>query len=112
MELEKHGIILIAILLVSGSHIVLKYSANNQYKNRISEYTNIPTIVGYSLLFASSLITIFALRYIPFKSYQVYMSLTYLIILVLSKIVLNERITRSKIVGNCLIVAGIFLFNY
>lgn len=108
---KQYGIIFFAIVLVSVSHVMIKYSTRKHYPSALQEYLNPVTITGYTLLLLSAFITIFALRYIPFKSFQVYMSLTYLFILLMGHFVLGERITKEKIIGNSLIVVGIIVFN-
>lgn len=57
------------------------------------------------------ILMILAFRGIPYKYGAVLESLTYIYILVLSKIFFGERLTKQKILGNLMIVAGVIIFS-
>lgn len=56
-------------------------------------------------------LTVIAYKGVPFKYGAVLESLAYLYIMVLSRVFLNEEITRKKAAGNFIIVAGVVLFS-
>ena len=105
---------LIAILsgiLSSLSQVILKKSATIKRKSVWSEYLNIYVISGYMITFGCMILMILAFRGIPYKYGAVLESLTYIYILVLSKIFFGERLTKQKILGNLMIVAGVIIFS-
>ncbi|WP_238858727.1 EamA family transporter [Clostridium sp. YIM B02569] len=104
-------ILLFSVLISSISQIVLKKSANKEYKNFIKEYLNIQVIIGYALLFISTILTILALRGLQYKIVPIIEGAGYIYILILSYLFLKEKITKRKIVGNIIIILGILVFN-
>lgn len=104
-------VLLISVLIASISQIILKKSADKKHKNIIREYFNFQVIIGYGLLFLSSILTIISLKGLPYKSVPIIETLGYMYILILSKIFLQEKLTKKKIYGNVIIIIGIIVFN-
>lgn len=104
-------ILLFSVFIASISQIVLKKSANKKHQTLMKEYLNIQVIVGYGLLFISTILTIFALRGLPYKSVPIIEATGYVYILILSHLFLKEKITRRKVLGNIIIILGIIIFN-
>ncbi|ACD22706.1 multidrug ABC transporter [Clostridium botulinum] len=104
-------ILLISVLVASISQVVLKKSANKQHKNLIKEYLNVQVVIGYSLLFLSTILTIFALKGLPYKSVPIIETVGYAFVLIMGRLFLEEKITKKKIIGNIIIVIGIIVFN-
>ena len=67
-------------------------------------------ISGYVLLAASTLLIIYAYRGVDYKNGPIMESLGYILIMVLSRIFFDEQITRKKLIGNLLILAGVVVF--
>ncbi|MDY2729778.1 MAG: EamA family transporter [Clostridium sp.] len=110
--MNKYVLILLgSVLIASISQIILKKSANKEHSSLIKEYLNIQVIVGYGLLFCSTIMTILALKGLPYKNVPIFETLGYVFILVLSNIFLKEKITKKKLVGNIIIILGIIIFN-
>lgn len=105
-------IILSSILLTSLSQILLKKSTEKKYNNIIREYLNLNVIFAYGMFFVTMFLNIIALKYITLKSMQVFMALSYFCVLILSRFILNEKITRKKLIGNIIIIIGIIIFNF
>lgn len=101
---------LAAVLISAVSQIFLKSSANVTYENKLKEYLNPRVIIGYGLMVLSTLCVIYAYRGIEYKNGAVIESLGYLLIMILSRLVFKEEITRNKIIGNLLILLGVFIF--
>ncbi len=57
------------------------------------------------------LLTIIAYRGMPFKYGAVLESLSYLYIMILSRLFLHEKLTKKKLAGNIIIVAGVIIFS-
>lgn len=99
-----------AVLLGSISQMFLKKATFKEYKSPIFEYVNPWTITGYSLLVISTLLVLFAYRGLEFKNGAIIDSLGNVFVLVLSRLIYNERITKNKVIGICLILLGVFVF--
>lgn len=108
---KYHVILLFSVLIASISQIILKKSANRHYESIIKEYLNVNVICGYGLLFLSTILTILALKGLPYKSVPVIETIGYIYILLLSRIFLKEKITKKMIIGNAIIIIGIVVFN-
>lgn len=98
-------------MLSSFSQILLKKSAQKEKKSIIQEYVNPYVIGGYAITAICMVLTIIAYRGMPFKYGAVLESLTYLYIMVLSKLLLAEKLTKKKIIGNIIIVIGVIIFS-
>lgn len=105
------AVFLISVLISSVSQIMLKKSANKTYDSKIKEYLNFPVIFAYGLFFMSSLLTVFAYKYIPLSMGPIMEATGYIWVSVLGYLILKEKMTGKKIFGLCIIVAGITVFN-
>ena len=106
----------VAIALFSGlissfSQILLKKSASKEKDSVIKEYLNWHVIIAYGITFSCMLMMIVAFRGMPYKYGSVLESLTYMYIMVFSRLFLNEKITQKKLIGNLMIVAGVIIFS-
>ena len=100
----------LSVLVASFSQILLKKSAGRKYDNFIKEYLNPYVIIGYGMMVGSTILTIFAYRGIAYKNGPVSESLGYILIMFLSYLFFKEPITKRKVLGNLLILLGIFIF--
>ncbi len=103
-------IMMISVLVASISQILLKISANKEHKSMIKEYINPHVILGYMLLFASTILTILALKGMELKNLPIIEATGYIYVLILSAMILKEKITKKKIIGNIIIIIGIIIF--
>ena len=99
-----------SVIVASFSQILLKKSAQKKYDNILKEYLNPYVVVGYGMMVGSTILTILAYRGIAYKNGPVIESLGYILIMFLSFIFFKEPITKKKVVGNLLILLGIFIF--
>jgi len=104
------SIFLVSVLIASFSQILLKISADKEHKSIVSEYLNFNVIAGYGLLFLSTILTIAAYKGLDYKNGPIIESVGYIYVLFLSSIILREKITKNKIMGNILIILGILIF--
>lgn len=109
--IKYYIIALISGMLSSFSQILLKKSAQKEKDSVIKEYVNIYVIGGYAITALCMVLTIIALKGMPFKYSAVLESLTYLYIMILSRLLLDEKLTKNKIVGNIFIVIGVIIFS-
>lgn len=103
-------IFVLSVFIASVSQIILKKSADKKHNNIFREYFNIPVIIGYGMMFSSTILTIMAFKKIAFKNGPIIESIGYVFVLILSKIFLGEKLTKNKIIGNAIIILGIIIF--
>ena len=101
---------ILAVVISSVSQMLLKKAANIEFENKIREYLNIWVISGYFLLIISTLCVIYAYKGLEFKNGAVIESLGYIMVMLLSRLFFNEKITKQKLIGNLVILLGIFVF--
>lgn len=101
---------LLAELIASSSQIFLKMSSKKSYPSAIREYLNCLVIGGYSLLLVSMVISIFCYDGLGYMGTVVMEPISYVFVLILSRIVFKEKISKRKIVGMSLIICGIAVF--
>lgn len=103
-------ILILSIFVASVSQVLLKKSSLKKYDSFIREYLNIYVITGYMLLLLSTVLTVVALKGMDYKNVPITESLGYIIIMILSYLFLSERITKKKIIGNIIILAGVVIY--
>ncbi|MDO4647471.1 MAG: EamA family transporter [Eubacteriales bacterium] len=105
------GILVLSVFLASISQIFLKVSANKTYSSRIREYLNIHVMIGYGLLFVSTILTMIGLRYVPLSWQPMIESLSYIFVSGLGYLILKEKFGRRKLLGLGVILVGVFVFS-
>jgi drug/metabolite transporter (DMT)-like permease len=101
---------MISVVIAAFSQILLKKSAQKRHDSIICEYINPYVITGYIMLAVSTAITMLAYRGMEYKNGPIIESLGYILVMLLSWIFFKEAIVRKKILGNLLILLGIFIF--
>ncbi|MDE6621908.1 MAG: EamA family transporter [Lachnospiraceae bacterium] len=101
---------LLSVVVASISQILLKKSAQNTYGTVVKEYLNRYVIGGYSLLFVSMLLTVYAYSGMDYKNGPVIESMGNIFVLFLGYFAFGERIRIRKMVGIACIIAGIVVF--
>lgn len=109
--MSKNWIALFLAVLVSVcSQMLLKKGASQKRKSFIEDYVNPWTICGYGLMIISMLCMIYAYRGVAYKNGAIIESLGYILMMVLSRFFFGEKITKKKLIGNLIILAGVFVF--
>lgn len=103
-------LLIASVFIAACSQIILKTSALKKYQSIIKEYLNCRVIIGYGLMFISTILTIMAFKGLDYKNGPIIESLGYIFVMILSRIFLKENITKKKIWGNFFILIGIFVF--
>jgi len=103
---------LISVLVASLSQVILKKSANIHYETHLKEYLNPYVIGAYFFFFGSSLLTTFSYKGVPLTLGPVLESTGYIYIGILGVLILKEKLSKRKIIGNLLIVGGIFIYAF
>ena len=101
-----------SVILASASQMLLKKSAEKKHDSILREYLNIHVVIGYSLLLLTTLLNIYAYsKGVEMKTGVVIESLSFVLILILSRVIFGEKITPQKAIGNVLIIFGVVIFN-
>lgn len=104
-------VFVVSVLISSVSQVVLKKSADKEYASVVAQYLNPPVIGAYTLFFFSTLVTVYAFKYVPLSMGPILESLAYVFVGVLGVFVLHERVTLKSAIGMVLIVAGVVVFS-
>ena len=81
------------------------------HDRKIKEYLNPIVITAYGIFFASTLLTMYALKYVPLTMSPIVESCSYIFVPILGIFILKEKISRRKWLGMAIMVAGIFIFT-
>lgn len=101
---------LTAVMLASFAQILLKKGAMKKHKSIFFEYLNPHVICGYGIMMVGMLLNILAYRKVEYKNGPVIESLGFLFVMILSWFFFREKITKKKVIGNLIILAGILIF--
>ena len=97
--------------IASFAQVLLKKSAMEKHDSFIGEYLNWKVIAGYAIMFAGMFINIYVYsRGVEYKNGPVMESIGNIWVVFLSFLFFGEPVTKKKILGNILIIAGIFIF--
>ncbi len=108
---NKYMILLVlSVVVASLSQILLKKSASKTYSSVLREYLNPYVIIGYGMMVVSTLLTVGGYAGLEYKNGAVVESLGFVLVMLLSRFFFGEKITRKKLLGNALILLGIFVF--
>lgn len=101
---------LIALFISAVSQILLKLSARKTYGSAWREYINPLVITAYGMYVATTILSVFALRFIPLTLRAALGTSGQIIVPVMSYLILHEKISKRKFLGMCVIVIGIIIF--
>ena len=91
------------------SQILLKQSSNIKYENKIREYLNFRVILSYGMFFLILLLNTWCYTKVEMRYGPVIDTAAYVFVLLLSRLILKEKITKGKILGNLIIITGILI---
>ena len=103
-------LLVLSVVVASLSQILLKKSASKTYSSVLREYLNPYVIIGYGMMVVSTLLTVGGYAGLEYKNGAVVESLGFVLVMLLSRFFFGEKITRKKLLGNALILLGIFAF--
>jgi multidrug transporter EmrE-like cation transporter len=98
------------IAFTSTAQICLKAGARNKTRV-VDSFLNRLTLVGYALFGATTVLSVYAMQTIDLKVVSTWTGMTFVLVTLLSKLILKESISRSKVIGCALIIAGIVIFH-
>lgn len=94
------------------SQTLLKMGANHSSEKKLtSAYINPCTFTAYVLYVVVTIFTVYALKEIPLKLFYTATSLKFVLVLILSRLVLYEKIDYKKTIAVGFIVFGVIIFN-
>lgn len=104
---------ILAVFISSVAQIFLKLGSRRFSKGEKMGrmFFNVWTILGVSLFFIVTLLSVYALREVDLKEYVFILPLSYLFVPMMSRIFLDERLDLHSIYGLFVIVFGILVFN-
>lgn len=100
---------ILVVLLTGIGQVLLKIGAMKGGK--IEVYINPSTLAGYGIFLIVTMCTIYILQVIDLKTLYAFMSLNPIVVMVLSVLVLNETLTKNKVIAVGLIFCGLLVFN-
>lgn len=103
-------ILLFGVFISSVSQVMLKKSANKSYSSVIREYLNPLVVVAYFIFFVSTLLSVFAYKYVPLSFGPILETTSYLYITIFSVTIFKEKFNWKKLISLLLIVSGIVVF--
>ena len=108
--MNPYVVAVISVTVASFSQVFLKKSASKEHKTLRSEYLNPLVIIGYGMLLASMMLTIYVYTKLPFMNVPILESLGYILVMFFGLMFFKEKITLKKIAGVLLILVGIFIY--
>ena len=104
-------IVISSVFLAACAQMLLKQGARQQYATWWRQYMNGWVIGGYSILFATMMINIFAMsRGVQLKEVSIIESMSYLFVPALSFVMFKEKLTWRKILAIGIIITGVIVF--
>ena len=104
-------LMLICTVFSAVSQILLKQSANQKHESALKEYLNWRVITAYLIFGSVLLVNTYAYTQVDMKYGPVLDTFTYVFVLLFSWLILKEKITKGKLIGNLLIVAGVIIYT-
>lgn len=104
-------IVILSVFAAACAQMLLKRGAQQSYSSLIRQYLNGWVIGGYSIMFASLAINIFAMsKGVMVKEVSIIESLSYLFVPVLSFFLFGEKLTWRKVEAIVVIMTGVIVF--
>lgn len=101
----------LAVFVASVSQILLKQSAQMEHKNIIYKFLNWRVILGYALLFGTTIINVFAYRGVELKVTPMIESTGIIWVTILAVWFLKERPSKRALLSIAVTVIGIIVFS-
>ena len=101
----------LAVFVASVSQILLKQSAQMEHKKIIYKFLNWRVILGYALLFGTTIINVFAYRGVELKVTPMIESTGIIWVTVLAVWFLKERPSKRALLSIAVTVIGIIVFS-
>lgn len=106
-------LVFITVILTGISQVLLKIGSKcgNENECFLAAYMNVNTLVAYGVLLVVTVISVIALMVIPLKLFYAIASLNFVVVLLLSWLLLKEKVNMKMLAGTVLIISGVLVFN-
>ncbi len=101
-----------ASLISAFSQILLKIAAKETHRSWIYEYLNVKVICAYFIFFLATLITVYCYKVVPLSLGAMLESSGYVFVTVLGYLILKEKVSKQKLAGMALVVAGVIVVAF
>ena len=102
---------LLSAAITAFSQVILKISANKKHNGLIFEYINPYVLFSYMCYFGVLVLNVLIYTKIDYRFGVVINSMSSVLVMILSRVLLHEVITKRRICGNVLVVIGILVFT-
>ena len=93
------------------SQILLKQSADRTYNRPFGDYLNWGVITSYGIYCGFLFLNTWCYTKIDMKYGSIIDTCCYVFVMLLSCLILKEKITRRKLAGNLLIICGVMIYT-
>lgn len=93
------------------SQVLLKQSANKPHRHPIFEYLNWRVMLSYCIFFGVLLLNTYAFTRVDMKYGAVIDTCSYVFVMLLSYLLLKEKFTRGRVIGNLIILTGVIIYT-
>ena len=99
-----------SVLISSFSQVLLKIAANKKHESKLKEYLNPIVIVAYGIFFTSTLLTMYALKFVPLTMSPIIESASYIFVPIFGVLMLKEKISKRRLTGMGIMLIGMIIF--
>lgn len=101
---------ILVILLTGIGQTILKIGTLNN-NSSLGIYINPATMTGYILFLIATISSVLALKGIELKLFYALTSFNYVVVMILSRVILKESLSKNKMGSIFLITVGLIIFN-
>lgn len=101
--------IFLGIILTSFSQILLKLGSRNN-KSFFKSFFSFRVLFGYLLFIFVIILNIYAMQKIDLKILNALISLNYILVIFLSRLILKENLSSKQLIGTLLITIGLIIY--
>lgn len=105
------GILLTGVFIGAVSQVFLKKASMRKYGSVLQEYLNPMVILAYMLFVGTTLLSVLAYRIVPLSMGPVLESTSYIYVTIFGAVIFKEKLTRRRLTGLALIIAGILIYS-
>ena len=111
MNIIIHASVMVfGVIIASVAQVLLKKSAQKEYKNKIMEYLNWQVIMAYSMMIIATMCTVFAYKAIHISLAMVLDATGYIFVTLFGFFIFNEKVTMKRLFALSLIIIGIAVY--
>ncbi len=111
LKLIAIGLVIASSIIGAFASLLLKYGSKKFSRNLIVQMTNWPLIFGLGLYGFAACLFIVALQWGELSILYPLVSLTYIWVAIVSRVFLNEKMNKFKLLAILLIIAGVAIIG-